>query len=216
MAVNAQLLLAPDRKLLFVGDSITDSGRRETHIPYGNGFVSAARHLLLARYPALRLFIVNKGVNGDTITRIAARWERDVVAERPEYLVVCAGINDVFNQFTPSRADAVYPETFQNTYRALLRRAKEAGNPVLILMTPYLIEPNRNHPVRAQMNAYGLIVKDLAAQFGAIFIDLQAVWNAALRYTTPAFWSGDQLHPNSVGSALLAQTFLRAIQFSVR
>lgn len=209
------MLLSPHKKLLFIGDSVTDAGRRETAIPYGSGYVSIVRNTLLARYPALNLTIVNKGVNGDNIRDLAARWEQDVIAERPDYLCVAVGINDVARQFTTDVANAVYPEEYQNTYRTLLRRALDGATPALFLMTPYLIESDRTKPLRRQMDAYGLIVKALATEFKATLIDLQAAWDSGLRYTTPSFWSGDQIHPNGVGSTLIAQAFLRAIQISL-
>ncbi len=39
----------------FIGDSITDCGRRGEHAPYGNGYVKLAIDLITAKYPERNL-----------------------------------------------------------------------------------------------------------------------------------------------------------------
>lgn len=203
------------KKIVFIGDSITDSGRRDVAAPYGNGYVSMVRNFLLARYPGLNLTIVNRGVAGNTVVDMSARWEADVVAERPHYLSVMVGINDVYRQFQGDPKTAVYPQQFELTYRTLLQRARQTSNPRIILMTPYMIETNRNLPIRKQMDVYGGIVASLAAEFGALLVRVQDAFDNALRFTTPAYWSDDQFHVAGPGSALIAQAFLRAVGFEM-
>ena len=72
------------QKIVFIGDSITDCDRRRGRAPYGDGYVNIVRNLLLARYPAYKLTVVNRGIGGDTTRNLAARWERDVIAEQPD------------------------------------------------------------------------------------------------------------------------------------
>jgi lysophospholipase L1-like esterase len=64
---RAFMLLGSDRKIVFIGDSITDCGRRGAAAPLGDGYVSLVNSLLMARYPALKPTIVNRGVGGDTV-----------------------------------------------------------------------------------------------------------------------------------------------------
>src|SRR5882724_7395995 len=77
------LLFEAHQKIVFIGDSITDCGRRDEAAPYGNGYVSLVRNLLLARYPEQQLTIVNKGIGGNTTRDLAARWKKDVILEQP-------------------------------------------------------------------------------------------------------------------------------------
>jgi len=208
------LLFEKQKKVLFIGDSITDSGRRDVAIPFGNGYVSIVRTFLLARYPDLNLNIGNKGISGNTVRDLAGRWETDVIAEKPDYLSVCIGINDVWRQFS-NDPTAVYPEEYQTTYRRLLQRTKDTTSAKLIIMTPYHIEPDHTQPMRKQMDAYGLIALGLAKDFGALAINVQAAFDSALRATTPEFWSGDQFHPNGPGATLIAHTVLKAVGFEL-
>ena len=53
--------------ILFIGDSITDCGRRDTHVPLGDGYASIFYELVTARYPERNVRYINKGIGGDTI-----------------------------------------------------------------------------------------------------------------------------------------------------
>ena len=85
----------------------------------------------------------------------------------------------------------------------------------LILMEPYMIEPDRAQPMRRQMDAYGAAVRQLAADYQAVLVPTQAAFDAALQQTTPAAWADDQIHPNGPGHAVIALAFLRAIDFTL-
>lgn len=209
------MLFTPHQKILLIGDSITSAGRMGPDAPHGNGYVSMVRSFVLARYPELGLTFVNKGVGGDTTRLLDARWERDVIAERPDWLSVKIGINDVWWAFRANPHDAVPLPEYEATLRRLLDRAREATGARLILMEPYMIEPDRAQPMRRQMDRYGEVVRRLAAEYDAILVRVQAAFDAALAHTTPADWADDQVHPNSPGHALIAMAFLRAIGFEL-
>jgi lysophospholipase L1-like esterase len=209
------MLLEPGQKILFIGDSITDADRRGAAAPYGDGYVSVARNLLLARYPDYKLTLVNRGISGDTTRNLAARWERDVIAERPDWLSVMIGINDVWRSFGGNAAEAVPLAEYTATLRALLVRTRAALRPRLILADPYMIEPDPAQPMRRQMDAYGAVVRQLAGEFGAIHVPIQAAFDAALAHTQPNDWADDQIHPNGPGHAIIALAFLRALKFEL-
>lgn len=136
------LIFSPQQKLLLIGDSITDCGRRnEPFAPYGNGYVHFVRALLLARYPELGLEVVNRGISGNTVRDLARRWETDVVAEQPDWLSVKIGINDVWRTMSGRLEEAVPLAQYRATYRRLLERTREATRARLILMEPYVIAP---------------------------------------------------------------------------
>jgi lysophospholipase L1-like esterase len=134
------LVFEPQQKLLFIGDSITDCGRRaEPFAPYGSGYVNIARALLLARYPERGLEVVNRGIGGNTVRDLDRRWEADVVAEQPDWLSVKIGINDVWRTVSGRTDEAVPLDEYRATYRRLLERARAATPARLILMDPYVI-----------------------------------------------------------------------------
>ncbi|HEX2325806.1 MAG TPA: SGNH/GDSL hydrolase family protein [Chloroflexota bacterium] len=136
------LVFGPQQKIVLIGDSITDCGRRnEPFAPYGAGYVMIVRALLLARYPELGLEVVNRGIGGNTVRDLARRWDEDVIAEQPDWLSVKIGINDVWRTMSGRHTEAVPLEEFRSTYHALLERTRQETQARLILMEPYVIAP---------------------------------------------------------------------------
>ena len=72
---------------------------------------------------------------------LAARWEHDVIAERPDWLAVKIGINDVWRTVAGRLAEAVPLDEYELTYRRLLERTQSATAARLILLEPYVIAP---------------------------------------------------------------------------
>src|SRR5690606_39099260 len=62
----ATMIFEHKQKILFIDDSITDTGRRDANAPYGNGYMSLVRAMTIARYPYLGLRWENRGIGGDT------------------------------------------------------------------------------------------------------------------------------------------------------
>ena len=208
-----ELILEANQKVLFIGDSITDCGRRtEPPVgPYGRGYVSMVRDLLIARYPELGLTFENRGISGNTIRNLKARWQEDVIDEAPDVLSVMIGINDVWRQVQNRGDEAVSREEYDATYRDLLDRTRETLDPTLVLATPYVIDTNREAPFRSCMDEYSACVAGLAKEYGATFVDTQAAFDAALEGRPSEFWAQDRIHPVSCGHAVLALAFLRAM-----
>ena len=115
------------QKIVFIGDSITDAGRRTDPVGNGSGYFNLVRSFVLARYPELELDIVNRGIGGDTVRHLQARWDADVIAEQPDWLSVKIGINDVWRTFDRGGDGAVPIDEFESIYRELLTRAVDAN-----------------------------------------------------------------------------------------
>ena len=114
------LFFKPGEKVVFIGDSITDCGRRgDVHGPYGNGYVSMVRDFIIARYSGLALGFENRGIGGNTIRDLKARWQQDVIDERPDVLSVKIGINDVWRAVNERHDEAVPLDEFEATFREL-------------------------------------------------------------------------------------------------
>lgn len=212
-------LPAPSR-LVFIGDSITDAGRDQTsgepspwsaNFGLGTGYVSLVWAWLVAAYPEKRIRLYNKGVSGNNVRDLEARWEADVTGLEPDVLCVMIGINDVWRQFdVPMRPDhQVQPDVYRATLERVLARTRPKLKQ-LYLASPYYIEPNRDEPMRKRMDEYGQIVKELAASHGAVFIDVQAAFDAALEHVHPTSLGWDRIHPGAHGHMIIARAFLKA------
>jgi lysophospholipase L1-like esterase len=213
------MIIDSKSKLLMIGDSITDCDRalpvgEAVDEGLGNGYVSLVNALLTATYPRSQVRVINMGVSGNTVLDLSERWERDVLALQPDWLSVMIGINDVWRQFdAPLQSERhVSLERYASTLETLVQRTRPHLKG-LVLMTPYLIEPNRAEPMRAMMDRYGQAVRSLAGQYGAIFVDTQAAFDAVMQDIHPMSLAWDRVHPGLTGHAVLARAFLGAIEY---
>jgi lysophospholipase L1-like esterase len=213
------MIIQPNSKLVMIGDSVTDCERSRPigeglFNALGKGHVSMIDGLLMARYPAHRIRVVNMGVSGNTVRDLQKRWQTDVMDLKPGWLSICIGINDVWRQFdTPLQTEwRVLLQEFAATLEELVKKTKPALNG-LVLMTPYFIEPNRMEPMRAKMDEYGASVKRIAEKYQAVLVDTQAAFDAVLTQYHPSALAWDRIHPTHIGHMILARTFLQAIGY---
>lgn len=203
------------QKLLFVGDSITDAGRTNGFGPFGQGYVSFLRGLVMARHPDLTLNFANRGVSGNTIRDLAARWEEDVLNERPDHLFVMIGINDVWRNFAAGewREFHVPLNEFTETYEKLLQRSREAGIESIRLCGSFFVEPNREEPMRQLCERYNAAVQEFADKLALPFTDMQAVFDRLLEYQHPMTIAHDRVHPELHGHLAMAEEVCRTLRF---
>ena len=211
------MIIQPQSKILFIGDSITDCDRARPVGEgggLGNGYVSVVNALLTAAYPQHHLRVLNVGTSGNTVRDLDARWQTDVLNLKPDWLSVMIGINDVWRQFdSPLQTEThVALDEYTTTLDKLLQKTRPTLKN-LVLMTPYFIEPNRNDAMRAMMDKYGNAVRQLARKHKAIFVDTQACFDTILQTTHPMSLAWDRVHPNLTGHAILARAFLKAVEY---
>jgi lysophospholipase L1-like esterase len=213
------MLIEPKSRLLMIGDSITDCGRAfpigdTINDGLGNGYVSLVNSLLMLNYPSHQIRTVNMGISGNTILDLERRWESDVLGLNPDWLSVLIGINDVWQYFDPppQMNALISREKYAHILEKLVSRTRPHLKG-LILMTPYFIEPSKLDPMRAMMDDFGAIVRQLAATYHAIFVDSQAAMDVAMKDIPPLSLALDRVHPNQIGHMILARAFLSAIGF---
>ena len=212
--------LNKNSKLVMIGNSITDAGRAQPvgeglFDALGRGYVSLVDALLGSVYPDLGIRVVNMGTSGNTVRDLKARWQTDVIAQRPDWLSIMIGANDVWRQFNSPRQTEqhVLPGEYEQTLGDLIAETLPAIRNI-VLMTPFYIEPNQADAMRARMDEYGAIIKKLSEKHQVLFVDTQAAFNDVLTAYYPATLAWDRVHPNQTGHMVLARAFLKAIDFS--
>jgi lysophospholipase L1-like esterase len=207
--------IAPHSAWVMVGDSIT-ACQRDPFNPadLGTGYVSYVDGLLTACYPAHRIRVFNRGVPGDTVRELKARWRTDVLDLQPDWLSVCIGINDVWQQFDGKHAGQA--RVTLDEYEQTLDELLTATRPLLkglILLTPYFIQP-RGEPMRMMMDDYGAAVQRLAQKHHAIFVDTQSVFDRAVEHVSVETLAWDGAHLTIAGHMLLARAVLQSVDFN--
>lgn len=208
--------LKDGQTIVFTGDSITDCGRGRpvgAKGELGEGYVAMVNSMLCAAYPERRIRVLNTGISGNRVTDLKSRWKSDVLDLKPDWLSVMIGINDVWRQFD----SAIYMKQvdlkkYEKTYRGILEDVRPTLKG-LVLMTPYFLEPSLEDPMRKMMNQYSAVVKKLAMEFDAVFVDVQAAFDAFLEHQPTQSLCWDRVHPNKTGHMIIARSFLAGIGF---
>ena len=193
---------------LLIGDSITDCGRRGGEMPLGSGYVRNFVEIVTARHPERRIAWINKGIGGNTILDLSERWADDVIREKPNWLSVKIGINDLHGHLRGGE-HGVSPERFRELYTRILTEAKEAFDHELVLIDPFYIS---NQPsaesLRAQVLAllpeYLGVVEELAGTFGARRLQTHELYARHLAYRESEVFCPEPVHPNRTGHFLIA------------
>ncbi len=217
---HARMLIAPTSKLLMIGDSITDCERARPvgeglFGAIGKGYVAQVDALLGSTYPAHQIRVVNMGCSGNTVRDLKARWQTDVLDQKPDWLSIMIGINDVWRQFDLPRQTEIHVglEEYERTLDELVARTKLILKG-LVLMTPFFIESQPNDAMRARMDQYSAAVKRVAAKHQTLFVDTQAAYGRVLAHTHSAALAWDRVHPNHIGHMVMARAFLDAVGYA--
>jgi len=202
------------KTVLCIGDSITDCGRS---YPFGhknglgNGYVSLMQAICDASYPQARMRFLNLGISGNRINDLEERWDRDVLAYKPDWVSVKIGVNDVWRQFDePFNLVQILPYEFRNIYQRLIDKTLPHVQGML-LVTPFFVELNREDAMRQRVECYAQIVRELARENQIALADTQTEFDRYLQHNPSQTLCGDRVHPNLSGHMLIAYACLKAL-----
>ncbi len=203
------LALKSGETLLFIGDSITDCGRMGPERPLGNGYVKMFRDLLIAREPAKKITIINKGISGDTVPGLRNRWTDDVLRHKPDWLSIKIGINDLHRALrgTP---DAVPPERYAEVYAEIMARTAEVLPKCrILLIDPFYISNDRSPnswrtQVLAELPKYIATVNKMSRLYRARHVETHAIFQRLLKHYEADTFCGEPVHPNATGHLVIA------------
>ena len=202
------MLIQPNDRILFTGDSITDCGRvRENEKHLGGGYASFIGARLQAYLAAPDLHIFNRGISGNRASDLLGRIEPDLLALKPTVVSILIGINDVWRRY--DRKDPTSAEAFEKNYRAILERISHELEARVILLEPFLLHvPDDRHAWREDLNPKIDVTRKLAAEFDAELLPLDGLFAKMATQAPAAYWAGDGVHPSAAGHALIAEAWL--------
>ncbi len=210
----SNLLFQPGDKVLFIGDSITDCGRRGDHAPYGHGYVRKITELITAKYPGRDITYVNKGIGGDVVEGLENRWDTDVIAEKPDWLSVKIGINNAGRQHGQGVSNEDYLPSWEACYRRILTHVKNELEIPIFLFEIFYIEEDVENPRPLAVDAYNASIHKLADEFDARLIQTNDAFDNAVAARPGALWTTrDGVHPNAEGHTLMALEFLKQAEW---
>jgi len=197
-------LLKSREKIVLIGDSITDCGRRAEFSPLGNGYVHIAANLASAKYPEREIMWVNKGISGDTVQGLVERWTEDVIREDPDWVSIYIGINNVVR--APSLED------FEKSYREIISRTLNETNAKIIMFEIFYVPSEDALNRRLNIAPYNQIILKLAKENNAILVPIGRAFDEAVKKGKNRQWTtNDGIHPNQIGHTLIALKFLESL-----
>ncbi|MDY3562531.1 SGNH/GDSL hydrolase family protein [Gemmata sp. JC673] len=157
----------PNDRIVFLGDSITAQYQYSTYIEL----------YLTTRMPKGNFTFINAGIGGDTANGGAARFQSQVLAEKPTAITINFGMNDGgYGGFNPDAC-----KRFAERTSAMLDMATKAGARVALLSPNAVDRRNKSNGkqyVETQKQFYAPL-KELAAQHKVSFVDQYAITRAA-------------------------------------
>ena len=199
-------------RMLFIGDSITDCGRRDLASPLGDGYVSIFTELATARYPVRNIEWVNMGIGGNRTTHLMERWQADVIDISPDRISIKIGINDL-HSFLRSDPDGVSPDRYRANFDQILASLRQAvGDIPVLLITPFYIstrvEDEVEGAVLRMIPMYIDVVEEMSSKYGTLHVNLHDVFQEHLKYRPPGTFCPEPVHPNHTGHVVIANALM--------
>jgi lysophospholipase L1-like esterase len=191
--LRLQAMPAEAKRVVFMGDSITDGWKLAEFFP-GKPYV-------------------NRGISGQTTSQMLVRMFPDVVRLKPAAMVILAGTNDVSRNTGPQTVQMI-----TDNYQAMAELAKAHGIKVIFAtvmpVSDYTPRPQTARRPPADILKLNAWIKEYAAanelgvaDYYAATVDEKGWLKAGI--------SGDGLHPDAKGYALMAPVAEAAIRKAV-
>lgn len=205
----APLKIKPGQQIVAMGDSITQAG----------GYLRVMDAVFAQQYPDLKIpMIINTGISGQKAEDMVKRFQKDVIARKPDIVTISVGINDVWHRIDQP-ADPQVLEQYRRNVERMVRMARDAGARVLVL-SPTVIEEDAESEGNRRLRPYIQAGRKVAQELNAEYVDLHELFirviekrgrendpdgRAAERLTT------DGVHMTALGDTLMAVGVLRAL-----
>lgn len=200
-------------RMVFIGDSITEAGKFEDPEALGTGYVRLLYDYLITTYPASDFEVMNKGISGNRIDDLAARWQTDVIDLNPDIVSISIGINDVWNQLKNPAMQQIHPEKFASIYDHLLQQVSINTKANIVLMEPTIIEENLGGSIgNEKLKPYVEIVNTMAEKYGTFIVPTHLAFLGYLGKNNGYDLTVDGVHMNSAGNMLMANAWYETVK----
>jgi lysophospholipase L1-like esterase len=193
------MVAAKPTRVVFFGDSITKAGVNT------GGYIDRLKKML----PADQFELMGSGVSGDKIYDLLLRMDEDVLAKKPDVVVIWVGVNDVWHKST--LGTGTDPDKFVNFYEAVIKKL-QAANIRVVLCTPATIgeKTDMSNQQDGDLNQYSKIIRDIAKRFNLPLVDLRKTFQEYDLKNNPEnkerdVLTRDRVHLNDTGNQFVAK-----------
>ncbi len=188
--------------VVFMGDSITDFWAQ----PRFGGFFPGKRY-------------VDRGISGQTTPQMLLRFRADVLQFKPKVVVILAGTNDIAGNTGPMTDEMIEDNLMSMSEIAVANHVKVVLSSITPVSeyhvaTPSAI-PQTNQRPMSRIRAINDWMKSYASSHGHVYLDYFSSMTDD-KGLLKAEFSGDDLHPNAAGYAVMAPLAQAAIDRAIK
>ena len=197
-------------KLLFLGDSITDSYHDYDTDGLGEGYVRMVAESL--HYGQGDVSVTNKGFDGFTLPLLLRMWKNECRDIRPDFISILIGVNDagVIMENEPPAFSASLDD-FRIGFRELIEEIRKTCSCPVFVLEPFIFSrPAEYAAWRPLLASISAIEQDESDRFRLRFLPLQEKLDTAVSALGFDEITLDGIHLTTEGHRILADTFLRA------
>ncbi len=202
------------KTFIILGDSITDCDRNRDDInSLGMGYPTVTAAVIGSRHPQKFRFI-NEGISGNRIVDVYARIKRDILNQKPDYLSILIGINDVWHELGDK--NGVAAPKFEKIYSMLIEEIMEELPEIKIFLLEPFVTPgtatdeNLDY-FQTETGLRAEAVKRISEKYSLTFIPLQKVFDEAMKKAPASYWTRDGVHPTAEGHGLISAELVKAV-----
>ena len=207
----ASLSLVQQKKtrILFFGDSLTEAGVDP------QGYITKMTRMLKNKNLDAQYELMGAGVGGNKVYDLYLRMDEDVIAKKPDVVVIWVGVNDIGHKL--SYGTGTDPAKFQQFYEAIIKKL-QAGNIKVFLVTPSTIgeRTDNSNQQDGDLNLYSGIIRKLASGMNCGLIDLRKSFLEYNLKNNPenkesGILTTDRVHLNERGNEFVAERMLEIL-----
>jgi len=156
-----------------------------------------------------QVVIVKAGVGGNDTRMALARIDRDVLAHRPDLVVVMFGVNDENRR---GNGNAVPPDEYRKNILAIIEKVRQAGGDVLLMTTS--MKNLRWSSSTGRLGEYAEVLRGIAREVNCCLVDNYRAWELIPKtgYNYMVYLGTCLNHPGDRGHALFFEGLRSAFE----
>jgi lysophospholipase L1-like esterase len=143
------------------------------------------------------------GVGGNTSRDMLARLQKSVLDQKPDWLTLSCGVNDVWHGITGCDLP-----TYEKNITSIVDQARQAKIRVMILTATMIQEVD--NPFTAKQVPYNDFLRQLARERNFPLADLDVAMHSELKAVAASHLTVDGVHMSPAGNQMMARGVLKA------